>query len=111
MYAKVAALSALLGLAAGQQAGTQTTETHPKMTWQKCTGKGSCTNVNGEVTIDANWRWVHDKAGYTNCYSGNKWNETICKDAKSCAANCALDGMSETRRPLRAWTPAGPKKT
>ena len=92
MLAKFAALTALLGVTTAQQVGTQTTETHPKMTWSKCTGKGSCTNVNGEVTIDANWRWVHDKGGYSNCYSGNTWNTTICKDNKSCAANCALDG-------------------
>ncbi|KAJ9151040.1 Glucanase [Coniochaeta hoffmannii] len=94
MIAKFAALSALLGIAASQQVGTQQTETHPKMTWSQCTGTGgsSCTSKSGEVVIDANWRWVHDKAGYTNCYDGNKWNTTICKDAKSCASNCAVDG-------------------
>ncbi len=92
MVAKFAALAALLGVAAAQQVGTSTAETHPKMTWQKCTAGGSCSNVNGEVTIDANWRWVHDKGGYSNCYDGNKWNTTICKDNKACASNCALDG-------------------
>jgi cellulose 1,4-beta-cellobiosidase len=92
MIAKFAALSALLGIAASQQVGTSTTETHPKMTWQQCTSGGSCTTKNGEVTIDSNWRWVHDKGGYTNCYTGNAWNTTICKDSKTCAANCALDG-------------------
>ncbi|KAK3331984.1 glycoside hydrolase [Cercophora scortea] len=92
MIAKFAALSALLGMAVAQQVGTQTTETHPKMTWQKCSSSGSCTSVSGEVTIDSNWRWVHEKSGYTNCYDGNKWNATICKDAKSCSANCAVDG-------------------
>ena len=92
MLAKFAALTALLGVTTAQQVGTQTTETHPKMTWSKCTGKGSCTSVNGEVTIDANWRWVHDKGGYSNCYTGNTWNTTICKDSKTCASNCALDG-------------------
>lgn len=92
MIAKFATLSALLGLATSQQVGTSTTETHPKMTWQQCSAGGSCTTKNGEVTIDANWRWVHDKAGYTNCYTGNEWNTTICKDSKYCAANCALDG-------------------
>jgi cellulose 1,4-beta-cellobiosidase len=94
MIAKLAALTALLGIAAAQQVGKETTETHPKMTWQKCSAGGSCTNVNGEVTIDANWRWVHDKNGYSNCYSGNAWNTTICKDSKSCAANCAVDGAN-----------------
>jgi cellulose 1,4-beta-cellobiosidase len=94
MIAKFAALSALLGIAAAQQVGTQQTETHPKMTWQQCTGTGgtSCTSKTGEVVIDANWRWVHNTGGYTNCYDGNTWNTTICKDSKSCAANCALDG-------------------
>ncbi|EOO01771.1 putative glycoside hydrolase family 7 protein [Phaeoacremonium minimum UCRPA7] len=92
MLQKIAALTTLLALAAGQQVGTSTTETHPKMSWSKCSSGGSCTSQSGEVVIDSNWRWVHDKGGYTNCYTGNKWNETICKDSKTCAANCALDG-------------------
>jgi cellulose 1,4-beta-cellobiosidase len=92
MISKIFALGALLGAAAAQQVGTQTAETHPRMTWQKCSSGGSCTNVNGEVTIDSNWRWVHDKNGYTNCYDGNTWNTTICSDGKACASNCALDG-------------------
>lgn len=92
MIAKFASLAALLGAVTAQQVGTEQTETHPKMTWQKCTSAGSCTTVNGEVTIDSNWRWVHDKGGYTNCYTGNEWNTTICKDSKSCASNCALEG-------------------
>jgi len=94
MIAKFAALAALSGMAVAQQVGKETAETHPKMTWQKCTGTGgtSCTTVNGEVTIDSNWRWVHDKNGYSNCYNGNAWNSTICSDPKSCASNCAIDG-------------------
>ena len=55
-----------------QLIGKEQTETHPKMTWKRCTGKGgnSCTTVNGELTIDANWRWLHIKDGYANCYDG-----------------------------------------
>ena len=94
MFSQIAALAAFVGFAAAQQVGTQTTETHPKMTWQKCSTGGSCSSVSGEVTIDANWRWVHDKNGYTNCYNGNTWNTTICKDGKSCASNCAVDGAT-----------------
>ncbi|KAI8635660.1 glycoside hydrolase family 7 protein [Xylariaceae sp. FL1651] len=95
MNTKTAALVAAWTAAttvSGQAAGTQTTETHPKMTWQKCSSAGSCTTVNGEVTIDANWRWLHDIKGYTNCYTGNEWNTTICPDSATCSKNCAVDG-------------------
>ncbi|TEA19471.1 Exoglucanase 1 [Colletotrichum sidae] len=87
-----------LAMANAQQVGKEQTETHPKLTWQKCTAPGRCSNVNGEVVLDSNWRWLHDKNGYTNCYTGNQWNETICPDGKKCAENCALDGAkySET---------------
>ncbi|KAK4111369.1 glycoside hydrolase family 7 protein [Canariomyces notabilis] len=94
MMPRLAAFAALMGLAAAQQVGKETTETHPKMTWQRCSAGGSCTTVNGEVTIDSNWRWVHDKNGYTNCYNGNSWNSTICKDPQGCASNCAVDGAN-----------------
>jgi cellulose 1,4-beta-cellobiosidase len=72
--------------ATAQLIGKEQTETHPKMAWKRCTGKGgsSCTTVNGEVVIDANWRWIHVKDGYTNCYDGNKWNTTVCADNKAC---------------------------
>ncbi|KAK3319570.1 cellulose 1,4-beta-cellobiosidase [Cercophora scortea] len=93
MYRNFFLLTSLLAAAVnGQGVGTQQTETHPKLTWQKCSAKGSCKSQNGEVTIDANWRWVHDKGGYTNCYTGNAWNTTICADATSCASNCVVDG-------------------
>lgn len=95
MYRSLALATSLLAAAVrGQQVGTQQTETHPGMTWQTCTASGSCTTKNGKVTIDANWRWLHDKKSnsYTNCYTGNSWNTTLCADNKACAANCALEG-------------------
>ncbi|CRG86514.1 glycosyl hydrolase family 7 protein [Talaromyces islandicus] len=75
-----------------QQAGNNTAETHPSLTWQKCTSAGSCTSVKGSVVVDANWRWVHSVDGSTNCYTGNTWDATLCPDDKTCATNCALDG-------------------
>jgi cellulose 1,4-beta-cellobiosidase len=95
MYRSLALATTLLAaVVRGQQVGTQQTETHPSMTWQTCTAKGSCTTKNGKVTIDANWRWVHDKksGSYTNCYTDNNWNKTLCPDNAKCAANCALEG-------------------
>jgi len=99
MRGNLAVLAVLAAAASAQQVGKENAETHPKMTWQKCTRPGSCTTVNGEITIDANWRWTHEAKSTANCYNGNTWNETICKDAKSCAANCAIEGRS--RRPSR----------
>ncbi|KEZ42896.1 Exoglucanase 1 [Scedosporium apiospermum] len=82
---------ALLTTALAQQVGTEQSESHPKLTWQKCTAPGSCSNVNGEVVIDANWRWVHGVDGYENCYDGNTWTD-LCSNADDCAKNCAVEG-------------------
>jgi len=92
MYAKFAALSALLAVAKAQQVCTLTAEKHPSMSWKKCTSAGSCANQNGQVVIDANWRWTHSVDGATNCYTGNKWDTKLCPDNESCAKNCCLDG-------------------
>lgn len=64
------------------------------MTWQRCTGTGggSCSNVNGEIVIDSNWRWLHVKGDYTNCFDGNEWNATSCPDNAACTSNCAIEG-------------------
>ncbi|KAJ7927243.1 cellobiohydrolaseI [Mycena leptocephala] len=88
-------LAALLPVALGQLAGTNIAETHPALTWQRCTGTGgtSCTTQSASIVIDANWRWTHQgTSGTTNCYTGNTWDATLCPDGKTCAANCAVDG-------------------
>jgi len=83
---------ALLYSVHAQQVGTQTAETHPALTWQTCTGAQVCTTVSGKIVLDANWRWLHSTSGYTNCYTGNTWDATLCPDPTTCASNCALDG-------------------
>lgn len=86
------AILSLLAVAEAQQAGTQQTETHPKITWSKCTGSGgSCTSTNSEVVIDSNWRWLHSTSGTDNCYDGNKWT-SVCSTGDDCAQKCALEG-------------------
>ena len=79
-------------VAYGQQAGTQTAENHPVLTSQKCTTAGGCVTQQTSIVLDANWRWLHDVDGYTNCYTGNTWDATLCPDDATCATNCALDG-------------------
>jgi len=81
-----------IAVAYAQQIGTQTAEVHPSLSWETCTASGSCTTNSGTVVLDANWRWLHTTTGYTNCYTGNTWDATICPDATTCAQNCALDG-------------------
>jgi cellulose 1,4-beta-cellobiosidase len=96
MYTAAALLS-LLAIARGQLVGTNTAETHPSMSWQKCSSGGSCTTQTGKVVLDSNWRWLHKGAtGTDNCYTGNKWDSTLCPDNASCAKNCALDGADYT---------------
>ncbi|PSR72764.1 hypothetical protein PHLCEN_2v11363 [Hermanssonia centrifuga] len=93
MFRTAALLSfSLLAMVYGQQAGTQTPETHPQLTSQKCTTSGGCETQSTTVVLDSNWRWVHTTTGYTNCYTGNTWDATICPDPVTCAENCALDG-------------------
>ncbi|APA15366.1 hypothetical protein SS1G_09020 [Sclerotinia sclerotiorum 1980 UF-70] len=91
MTSKIA-LASLFAAAYGQQIGTYTTETHPSLTWQSCTAKGSCTTQSGSIVLDGNWRWTHSTTSSTNCYTGNTWDATLCPDDATCAQNCALDG-------------------
>ncbi|RDW70539.1 putative 1,4-beta-D-glucan-cellobiohydrolyase [Aspergillus mulundensis] len=93
MYKALLFFSSLLSAVQAQQVGTQQAEVHPSLTWQTCTDSG-CTTVNGEVTIDANWRWLHTVDGWTNCYTGNEWDTSICTSNEVCAERCAVDGAN-----------------
>ncbi|KAK2773205.1 hypothetical protein FQN53_004244 [Emmonsiellopsis sp. PD_33] len=95
IYSALSAATVLFGLAHGQGVGSEQEETHPAFTWQTCTGTGgtSCTDVAGEVVLDANWRWLHVSDGYTNCYTDNTWNETACPDNDACSAACVVEGV------------------
>ena len=79
-----------MSLGSAQGVGTGTAETHPKITWKKCSGAGSCSTVNAEVVIDSNWRWLHN-ADQKNCYDGNEWTDA-CSSATDCASKCVLEG-------------------
>lgn len=83
-----------LSVASGQQAGTQKSNHHMPMPLSECTSSG-CVTVSKTLTVDANWRWTHAASGYNNCYSGNKWDPTLCPDGAACAENCALGAIPE----------------
>lgn len=48
--------------------------------------------VQTSLVLDQNWRWVHNKGGYTNCYD-NGWNAQFCPDPIKCSQNCELEGV------------------
>ncbi|KAK4640028.1 hypothetical protein QC761_0087690 [Podospora bellae-mahoneyi] len=99
----LAAGSLMTGLVAGQGVGTQQTETHPRITWKRCTGKANCTTVQAEVVIDSNWRWIHTSGG-TNCYDGNAWNTAACSTATDCASKCLMEGAGNYQQTYGAST-------
>ncbi|CAK4303539.1 unnamed protein product, partial [Aphanomyces euteiches] len=87
--------TALVAFSNAQQVGTSTPEVHPSLPSQTCTVSG-CTTENTKIVFDAIWRWTHNVGGYTNCYTGNKWDTTLCPDPATCSKNCALDGADYT---------------
>nr|BAF57427.1 putative glycosyl hydrolase family7 [uncultured symbiotic protist of Mastotermes darwiniensis] len=82
----------LFGLVYSIGVGTNTQETHPKLSWKQCSSGGSCTTQQGSVVIDSNWRWTHSTKDLTNCYDGNLWDSTLCPDGTTCSKNCVLEG-------------------
>lgn len=61
---------------------------------RECTIAGGCTSRPAKVTLDANWRWIHQNG--QNCYKGNAW-EGVCAnggDPAACAQQCALEAVS-----------------
>ncbi|KAG5942535.1 hypothetical protein E4U59_001077 [Claviceps monticola] len=84
-------LSALFTTAHAQQACSSKPETHPPLSWSRCSRSG-CRSVHGAVTVDANWRWTHRVDGFQNCYTGNRWDTSICSSEKTCSESCCIDG-------------------
>jgi cellulose 1,4-beta-cellobiosidase len=83
--------SVLFAVAFSLGIGRQIPELHPKLHWQTCISKGSCSRVSGEVVLDSNWRSVHDAHGQ-DCYDREVWNWTICPTTAACTENCFIEG-------------------
>jgi len=98
-----------IGMVSAQNIGTETPEVHPQMSVNICdftaNGEKVCVEEQGSVVIDSNWRWTHSlnaqdnntSPKVTNCYTGNKWDSTLCPDVATCTKNCALDGADENK--------------
>ncbi|KAF1327760.1 putative 1,4-beta-d-glucan cellobiohydrolase b, partial [Globisporangium splendens] len=90
----IAFLTALASPTLAQQVGTNDAEVHPSYPTKTCTTKGGCVSEATKLVLDANWRWVHKVGTSTSCYTGNKWDTSICPDPATCASNCALEGAN-----------------
>ncbi|KAI1788826.1 cellobiohydrolaseI [Ganoderma leucocontextum] len=82
----------LLATVYGQQVGTLTAETHPRLAVSQCTSANNCQQQQRSIVLDSNWRWLHATSSSTNCYTGNTWDASLCPDPVTCAENCAVDG-------------------
>ncbi|KAK3361253.1 endoglucanase EG-1 precursor [Lasiosphaeria ovina] len=93
MAARLSLVSAVLVTSAlAQQMGTSTPEVHPLLPSWECTIKGGCVEKNTSVVLDSDYRWTH-APDYSNC-KADGLNTTLCPDAKTCSANCALEGTN-----------------
>lgn len=48
------------------------------------------------ITLDANYRWIHEIGTYNNCYTNGQWETDLCPDAETCTEHCALEGATYT---------------
>lgn len=97
------ALVPLVGFTSAQRVGNYNREVHPKLQWNSCSQEEGCQAVDGEVVVDANWRWLHDKNGYRNCFDGNQWSRSsICNSSESCTENCVYEGADYKELGVRA---------
>merc|ERR1711992_90804 len=95
-WAKLGCLLIVFTAVQSQKAGSLTDNAIPKMPMEVCQSEGNCQKVATGVTLDANWRWIHGKDGYENCYTGNQWDQSYCPDAATCTENCLLEGVSQS---------------
>ncbi|KAK6542739.1 hypothetical protein TWF694_006680 [Orbilia ellipsospora] len=89
--------SLLLGLASAQSLAGKTPEVHPKVTTYRCTKYGGCKAYVNYVVLDSATHPIYQKKNPSlGCGDwGSKPNSTVCPDAKTCAANCVIDGISD----------------
>jgi len=88
------ALLSLAGVGYAQQPGTMKTEGNPTISVKEC-GQNGCSSKDHKLVLDANWRWIHTEDAQ-NCYTGNKWDNSLCADGAACAAKCQVEAVDST---------------
>ena len=78
--------------AIAQVPGPLTPEVHPALTSYQCSASSGCKPLNTSIVLDANYRWLHNVDGYTNCVTTG-FDPKLCPDAATCAKTCSLEGV------------------
>jgi len=79
---------------AGQQVGTVMDEEHLPLAIGVCSRSGGCSHHLHNVTLDANWRLLHDDNQRRRCFSNGNWDKSLCSDPETCAWSCAVEGVN-----------------
>ena len=45
------------------------------------------------IALDANWRWIHQKGSFDNCFT-DSWVKKYCPDSETCSKNCQIEGIT-----------------
>jgi len=85
---------ALLAAPSAQQQGTYEPEVHQKLQWSRCGPDKTCSPVNGQITMDADYRWLHERNTYKDCHYDGHWDELVCNGTAACTDKCVLEGAS-----------------
>ncbi|KAK1216977.1 hypothetical protein PQX77_020381 [Marasmius sp. AFHP31] len=99
MITKSVLLLSLFSLVRSQGAGTlYQNETRPQFSYHKCDASGACTDQQGYLVLDANWRWLHAKGNWSSCIDNLVgWDDQYCPDGLTCAKSCEYDGAEYAR--------------
>lgn len=83
-------------LVMSQQAGEVKPNFNLPLPIARCTKENGCVEEPTTVTMDANWRWLHEKGGFANCFVDGSWSAAACRTGADCASNCVIEGIEES---------------
>lgn len=72
------------------------TEVQPRLSYERCNLAEGCKRLEGNITIDVNWRRVISNQNPDRlCYRNDTWDNKICKTPTRCQENCVVEGVSD----------------
>ncbi|TEA20217.1 putative 1,4-beta-D-glucan cellobiohydrolase A [Colletotrichum sidae] len=90
-YSTFLVILSTVHLVVTQKIGDLQEEIHPKLSWKRCS-TSTCETVQGEITVDAEFRWIHVVDDYRSCFERQEWQTDQCNSTRTCTDRCAVDG-------------------